>query len=163
MVSPCLHCYCLGCGASNFDKTSAESILWSALPCIAPICVCSCLCVSVCCLCAPGSNTGRNLYTKGHHDSHCLSAIEVDTPTEPFVVCQDSNADSVDVSFTARTSNGDLIKVPETITASDGRVCTAQGSTNQRESATAAALVVMIILYPCRYSAPTNETGLRAG
>jgi hypothetical protein len=112
------------------------------------MCVCSSasFCVGVCW--NPGGHTWRNHYVKGHHEAQCLSAIKVDTPSEPFVVCQDSTASSVDVIFTARTSNGDSIRVPETITASDGRVCRAQGSTKDRESDAAAASLQSTICYP---------------
>jgi hypothetical protein len=50
--------------------------------------------------------------------------------TETINVCSDSTAAYVDVVFGVQTDTGDLIGVPSTITASDGRNCTLQGNSD---------------------------------
>ena len=53
--------------------------------------------------------------------------VTVTPPSVPVVICESSAATFVDATFTVARDNGNTLDVPDTITASDGRVCSLVG------------------------------------
>jgi hypothetical protein len=69
-------------------------------------------------------------------------------PAEPTYVCEDSTNTAVTVPFSVSTDNGAEPIVPDSITATDGRVCTKQANASSRKFAK-----VQLGLLPCSFAA----------
>jgi hypothetical protein len=80
---------------------------------------------------SPGSTASKSLVCTS---SCIMPMVTVTPPAEPLYICSNSPARTLGVTFRVQSDTGDSISVPRTITASDERVCTAQGSITNRES-----------------------------
>jgi hypothetical protein len=63
----------------------------------------------------------------------CVPALTI-TPPADNVLCNNTiDTNYTDVVFTMKTSNGEKIKAPRVVNASDGRTCRATGPTKHSE------------------------------